>query len=290
MDGLALGINNITRRRCDLSHHHALAGFEPLDTNFTILVRAENAVRVANDSSVCIHNFELCIRKCDAGVDRAHLSYKQDAVRHILKAHSDYTLLTAICQVDGFRRLNDAVAVRRVHFFQNIGASLEACPDGSPVFAGHFLANHGTTCARGSAEVSQLEGTPRQHLAGDTVILFYNNGVERYVFKLYCLLLSAVDNNLLDCGFLHLESRSRRNLFNRKFAGVQTLPLFMQANFAVGIGRDFSKVKRFRCIRSFPGAGVGHVEMRTLDGGATDTVHLIDCQFRGFVVLEHHFL
>ena len=99
-----------------------------------------------------------------------------------------------------------------------------------------------------------------------------------------------MDNNLLNSGFLHLESRSRRNLLNSKFAGVQTLPLFMQANFSIGIGRDFSKVKGFRRVRSFPGAGVGHVEARTLHGGAGDTIHLIDCQFRGFVVLEHHLL
>ncbi len=82
------------------------------------------------------HDLKLRILESHAGIDITNLANEQVAIRHILKWDGDDTLLTAVCQIDGFGRLDDGVAICRVHFLQNIGAAFEPGPNSGAVFPG----------------------------------------------------------------------------------------------------------------------------------------------------------
>ena len=96
LHGLALGVDDIARRCGDLRHHHALAGGQSLDADLTVLVRPVEAVAVADEGAVGIHDFELRIGQGHAGVGGADLADQQDAIRHIFEPHGDDTLLPAV--------------------------------------------------------------------------------------------------------------------------------------------------------------------------------------------------
>ena len=153
---------------------------------------------------------------------------------------------------------------------------------------GHFLPDDGSSGARGTTQKSQLEGGPSQGFTGDGIILLDNNCVERRILKTHRLALAAVEYDCLAGGFLHLEPRGRLNFLDGKLAGVQSLALLVELDLAVGIGDDLAIVDGGRCIRSFAIAGIGHVKTRPLNRSACDTVHLINGEFWGLVVLERH--
>ena len=154
MDGLRLGINEVARRGRGFGDDHAFSGLQALDADLTVFVRPVDTVAVANQGPVRIHDLKFRVGQGDTGVDGADLADQEDAVRHILKPHGNDALLSAVGQEDGFRGLDDAVPIRRVDFFQNIGAALEPGPDGSAIFSGHFLADSSSARSAGSAEIA----------------------------------------------------------------------------------------------------------------------------------------
>jgi len=103
LDGLRLGINEVARRCRSFGDDHAFPRLQALDADFTIFVRPINAVVVADQGSVRIHDLKFRVRQGHTGVDGADLADQEDAVRHILKPHGNDALLSAVCQENGFR-------------------------------------------------------------------------------------------------------------------------------------------------------------------------------------------
>ena len=220
LDGLGLGIHDETRRGLGLRHHHTFSRGQALNADLPVFVRAVDAVAVANEGAVRIGDLELGVGQCHAGIGGADFSDEQNPVRHVLKPHCYHALLSAVCQVDGLRGLDDAVPVRRGYLLQNVGARSEPRPDGSAVFPGHLLANHGAAGARGATQITQLEGGPRQSLTGDRIIFFHNHRIQRHVLEGDRPALPAMEDNGLCAGLLHLESRGGLYLRDGILAGV----------------------------------------------------------------------
>ena len=197
-------------------------------------------------------------------------------------------MLSAVSQIDGLGALDDAVAIRWIDFFQNIGARGETGPDGGAVFPGHFLTDDGTACSAGAAKEPQLEGGSGQGFAGDDVVFLHDDGIERHIFKLHRLALAAMEDDCLLGGLPELESRGGRHLLDGELAGVQSLALRMELDLAAGIGDDLTEVIGLRHVGSLAGGGVGHMETRPLHRSAGDRVHLVDGQLRGLVVFKDH--
>ena len=76
------------------------------------IIRKERAIRIGD--------FELGVRQGHAGIGGADLADQQVPVRHILEAHCNDRLLTAVRQIDGLGALEDAVPVRRVNFLHDV--------------------------------------------------------------------------------------------------------------------------------------------------------------------------
>ena len=111
LDGLRLGVDDESIGSLSLGDHDALAGFQTLDADLTVLIGSVNAVGIANQLAVRIGDLEFRILEGDAGVYRANLPHQQDSVRGIFKTNGDNALFTAVRQIDGFRGLEDAVSV-----------------------------------------------------------------------------------------------------------------------------------------------------------------------------------
>ena len=109
--------------------------------------------------------------------DGADFPDQKCAVRGVGEAHGDHALLPAVRQEDGFRGLDDGVAIGGVHLLQHIGAGFEARPDGGPVLAGDLRADGGPARAAGPAQIFQLEGAAGEGLAGDGVIFFHHDPI-----------------------------------------------------------------------------------------------------------------
>ena len=286
LNRLALSVDDVAWRSCDLSYDHALARGQSLDPDLAVFIGAVDAVAVADQGAIRVGDLEFRIRQCDRGIDRTNLPDEQDTIRHILKPDGDDTLLTAVSQIDGLGALDDAVAIRWIDFFQNIGARGETGPDGGAVFPGHFLTDDGTACSAGAAKEPQLEGGSGQGFAGDAVVFLHDDGIERHIFKLHRLALAAMEDDCLLGGLPELESRGGRHLLDGELAGVQSLALLVELDLAIGIGEDLPKIVALRCVCRLAGGGVGHMETRPLHRSTGDGVHLVDGQLRGFVVFK----
>ena len=59
LDGLALRVDDESGRGAGFGDDHALARFQPGDTDFPVFIRSENAVGIPNQSTVRIHDLEL---------------------------------------------------------------------------------------------------------------------------------------------------------------------------------------------------------------------------------------
>ena len=102
MNGLGLGINDIAVRRACFRHNDALAGFQAGDADLAVFIRPEDAVAVSDQCAVRVGDLEFRIGKSHAGVHGTDLADQQDAVRGVVKADGDNTLLTAVRQIDRF--------------------------------------------------------------------------------------------------------------------------------------------------------------------------------------------
>lgn len=73
LNGLALRVNDESVRGLGFRHNDALARLQPRNANFSVLVRAIDAVGIPDDSAVRIGDLELSILKGDVGIHAAHL-------------------------------------------------------------------------------------------------------------------------------------------------------------------------------------------------------------------------
>ena len=177
LNGLRLRINHESSGGLRFRYNHALAGLQAVNTDFAVFVSTVNSVAVPNQRSIRVHDFKLCVCQCDAGVYRANLPDQETAIRRVGKPDCDNALLTAVRDEHGFGRIDDAVAVGRVHFFNHISSRFESGPDTRAVFAGDFLADDCAAGAGGARQIAELEGTSRQGLVGHTVIFLHDDAI-----------------------------------------------------------------------------------------------------------------
>ena len=64
----------------------------------------------------------------------------------------------------------------------------------------------------------------------------------------------------------------------------------MQLDLSVGVGEEVSEVNGGRGVSGFAVAGVGDMELGSLDGSARNAVLFENGEFRSRVVLENQFL
>ena len=157
---------------------------------------------------------------------------------------------------------------------------METGPDGGTVFARHLRADDGAACAGGAAQVLQLEGAAGQGLAGDGVVFFDYNPIERSIFKHHGFIFAALDIEILCGGLLDGETSRRLQLGHT----VPAVP--EQVQFELTVGVRVVSTKTVQLTGDGIVAAVPDLELRALDGAASDGIHLVDGQARLLVVLE----
>ncbi|CAN4002422.1 Stage 0 sporulation A-like protein, partial [Dysosmobacter welbionis] len=286
LNGLGLGINDIAVRSLRFRHNDALAGLQAGDADLAVFVRPEDAVAVSDQRTVRVGDLEFRVGEGHAGVYGTDLADQQDAVRGVVKADGDNTLLTAVRQVDRFRCVDDGVPIGGVNLLHDIGAGGQARPDGGTVLAGDLLPDGRAACAGGAAQKPQLEGAARECRMGHAVILLNNDGVQRGILEGQGLALAAVEDDLLGGGFLHLETGSGFHFRHGVRAGIEPLALLMEPDLTLGICEDTSVIDGGRSLGGFAAAGVGDVELGSLHRSASHAVLLVDGELGHFPIFE----
>ena len=284
LNGLALGINDIAVRRASFCYDDALAGFQAGDADLAVLVRPEDAIGVTDQRAVRVGDLKFRVGEGHAGVHGTDLADQQDAVRGVVKANGDHTLLTAVRQIDRFRGVDDGVPIGRVNLLHDIGAAFQPRPDGGAVLAGDLLPDGRAAGAGGAAQKPQLEGAAGERLMGHAVILLNDDGVQRSILEGQGLALTAVEDDLLGGGFLHLETGSGFHLGHGVFAGIEPLALLMEPDLTLGVCEDISVIDGGRGLGGFAAAGVGDVELGSLDRRASHAVLLVDGELGHFPI------
>ena len=286
LNGLGLGINDIAVRSLRFRHNDALAGFQAGDADLAVLIRPEDAVAVPDQRAVRVGDLEFRVGEGHAGVYGTDLADQQDAVRGVVKADGDNTLLTAVRQIDRFRGVDDAVPIGRVNLLHDIGAGGQPRPDGGSVLACDLLPDGRAAGAGGAAQKPQLEGAAGERLMGHAVILLDNDGVQRSILEGQGLVLTAVEDDLLGGGFLHLETGSGFHFRHGVRAGIEPLALLMEPDLALGICEDRSVVDGAGGFGGFAAAGVGDVELGSLHRRASHAILLVDGELGHFPIFE----
>ena len=177
LNGLRLGVDQITVRCACFCYDDALAGFQAGDADLAVFVRPEDAVGIPDQRTVRVGDLEFRVGEGHAGVHGTDLANQQDAVRGVVKADGDNTLLTTVRQIDRFRGVDDGVPIGRVNLLHDIGTGGQPRPDGGAILAGDLLPDGRAAGAGGAAQKPQLEGAARERLMGHAVILLDDDGV-----------------------------------------------------------------------------------------------------------------
>ena len=119
------------------------------------------------------------------------------------------------------------------------------------------------------------------------VIFLDYNRVQRGVIKGHAPALAAVDMDGLRGGFPHLESRRGGHFPDGVLAGIEADAAVMQGNLAIGIGVQFPEIVGGGSAGRAAAAGVGDVELGSLNGSAAHGVQLVNIEGRRPVVFEH---
>ena len=121
---------------------------------------------------------------------------------------------------------------------------------------------------------------------GHAVVLLDNDGVQRGILEGQGLALTAVEDDLLGGGFLHLETGSGFHLRHGVLAGIEPLALLMEPDLTLGICEDISVIDGAGGLGGFAAAGVSDVELGSLDGSASHAILLVDGELGHFPILE----
>ena len=116
--------------------------------------------------------------------------------------------------------------------------------------------------------IRDREGAAGERLMGHAVILLNDDGIQRSILEGQGLALTAVEDDLLGGGFLHLEAGSRFHFRHSVLAGIEPLALLMEPDLTLGICEDISIINRGRGLGGFAAAGVGDVELGSLHRSA----------------------
>ena len=117
-----------------------------------MFIRPEDAVAVPDQCAVRVGDLEFRVGECHAGVHGTDLADQQDAVRGVVKADGDNTLLTAVRQIDRFGCVDDGVPIGGVNLLHDIGTGGQPRPDGGAVLAGDLLPDSRAAGAGGAAQ------------------------------------------------------------------------------------------------------------------------------------------
>ena len=121
---------------------------------------------------------------------------------------------------------------------------------------------------------------------GHAVVLLNNNGIQRSILEGQGLALTAVEDDFLGGGFLHLEAGSGFHFRHGVFAGIEPLALLMEPDLALGVCEDRSVVDGAGGLGGFAAAGVGDVELGSLHRSASHAVLLVDGELWHFPIFE----
>ena len=286
LNGLGLSINDIAVRSLCFRHNDALAGFQAGDADLAVLIRPEDAVAVPDQRTVRVGDLEFRVGEGHAGVHGTDLADQEDAIRGVVKADGDNTLLTTVRQIDCFGGVDDAVPIGRVNLLHDIGAAFQPRPDGGGVLAGDLLPDGRAAGAGGAAQKPQLEGAAGERFVGHAVILLNNNGIQRSILEGQGLALTAVEDDFLGGGLLHLEAGSRFHFRHGVLAGIEPLALLMEPDLALGICEDISVVDGAGSLGGCAAAGVGDVELGSRHRRARHAVLLVDGELGHFPIFE----
>ena len=119
---------------------------------------------------------------------------------------------------------------------------------------------------------------------GHAVILLDDDGIQRSILEGQGLALTAVEDDLLGGGFLHLETGSGFHLGHGVLAGIEPLALLMEPDLTLGVCEDISVIDGGRSLGGFAAAGVSDVEFGSLDGRASHAVLLVDGEMGHFPI------
>ena len=251
-----------------------------------MLIRPEDAVGVTDQRTVRVGDLEFRVGEGHTGVHGTDLADQENAVRGVVKADGDNTLLTAVRQIDRFRGVDDGVPIGGVNLLHDIGTGGQPRPDGGAVLAGDLLPDGRAAGAGGAAQKPQLEGATGERRMGHAVILLDDDGIQRSILEGQGLALAAVEDDLLGGGFLHLETGSGFHFRHGVLTGIEPLALLMEPDLTLGVCEDISVINRGRGLGGFAAAGVGDVELGSLDGRASHAVLLVDGELWHFPILE----
>ena len=158
-------------------------------------------------------------------------------------------------------------------------------PDGGAVLAGDLLPDGRAAGAGGAAPKNRSwKVQPGERLVGHAVVLLNNNGIQRSILEGQGLALTAVEDDFLGGGFLHLEAGSGFHFRHGVFAGIEPLALLMEPDLALGVCEDRSVVDGAGGLGGFAAAGVGDVEFGSLDRRASHAVLLVDGELGHFPI------
>ena len=119
---------------------------------------------------------------------------------------------------------------------------------------------------------------------GHAVILLNDDGIQRGILEGQGLALTAVEDDLLGGGFLHLETGSWFHLRHSVLTGIEPLALLMEPDLTLDICEDISVIDGGRGLGGFAAAGVGDVELGSLDRRASHAVLLVDGELGHFPI------
>ena len=119
---------------------------------------------------------------------------------------------------------------------------------------------------------------------GHAVILLNNNGIQRSILEGQGLALTAVEDDFLGGGLLHLEAGSGFHFRHGVLAGIEPLALLMEPDLALGICEDISVIDGAGGLGGFAAAGVGDVELGSLHRRASHAVLLVDGELWHFPI------
>ena len=263
-----MGVDQEASRGLHLGDDDAFARFQAGNADLALLVGAVDAVGVADHASVCVSDLKLRVLQGNAGICGANLPHKEKSVRHIVEADRDHALLPVVRQIDRLGGVEDGVAVRRVHFFHDVGPGLQPGPHSHAIFVGHFLPDHGSACAAAARQIAELEGTAAQGFAGDRVILFDYNTIFWSIFEGNGMGFSRFQVDILGVWLLDGVAGGGLQLLDAVPPGVDVL----QHDLTAVVGLEYAQVVELPGDRVV--AAPPDLELHLGDGAVGDAVHL----------------
>ena len=250
-------------------HHQRCAGGDAVDREAACAVGYKLAVGVAHHSSVRSGDKKLHIG--EGGVGHAvDLLYQQRTLGTVAKIELHHILLLA-ADVDRLRCGVDDMAAVTGKLLDDVSAFLQP-RHGEAAIGGSLVgADDRTACAGGAGQILHLKHSALHRCVRHAVVLPHDEGRKRNVFKGQHFTGAGLDVDLLR-GLLDGVPRGR--LLLRYL--VPAVPQTGELELAAFVGIESAKVIDLAAAGIV--AGVGNMELCTLQGIAGHTVHLFNGQ------------